>query len=45
MLADLTPAELRALGEDYLERTRVHRKTGRPFFIDKMPNNFAARRA
>jgi tetratricopeptide (TPR) repeat protein len=31
---------LRALGEEYLERTRVQRKTGRPFFIDKMPNNF-----
>lgn len=36
----LTPAELRALGEEYLERTRVHRKLGRPLFIDKMPNNF-----
>jgi hypothetical protein len=31
---------LRELGERYLERTRIHRKTGRPFFIDKMPNNF-----
>jgi tetratricopeptide (TPR) repeat protein len=28
------------LGEAYLERTRVQRRTGRPFFIDKMPNNF-----
>ena len=36
--ADL-PA-LRELGERYLERTRIHRKTGRPYFIDKMPNNF-----
>ena len=33
-------AELRELGERYIERTRVHRKTDRPFFIDKMPNNF-----
>jgi tetratricopeptide (TPR) repeat protein len=33
--------ELRALGEQYLARTRIHRKLGRPFFIDKMPNNFA----
>jgi tetratricopeptide (TPR) repeat protein len=32
--------DFRALGEDYLARTRVHRKLGRPFFIDKMPNNF-----
>ena len=23
-----------------IERTRIHRKTDRPFFIDKMPNNF-----
>ena len=25
--------------EGYLASTRVHRKTGAPFFIDKMPNN------
>lgn len=41
MLADLSPEALRELGEEYLERTRVQRKTDRPFFIDKMPNNFA----
>jgi cytochrome c-type biogenesis protein CcmH/NrfG len=40
-LAKLRPADLRALGEDYLARTRIHRKLGRPLFIDKMPNNFA----
>jgi tetratricopeptide (TPR) repeat protein len=40
VLAQLGPAELRALGEEYIERTRVQRKTGRPFFIDKMPNNW-----
>ena len=39
-LARMNADELRALGEQYLERTRVHRKLGRPFFIDKMPNNF-----
>jgi len=33
--------ELRALGERYLQQTRIQRKTSRPFFIDKMPNNFA----
>jgi len=33
--------ELRALGEQYLEQTRIQRKTPAPFFIDKMPNNFA----
>jgi tetratricopeptide (TPR) repeat protein len=41
VLADLDASALRALGEEYLERTRVQRKTGKPFFIDKMPNNFA----
>jgi tetratricopeptide (TPR) repeat protein len=32
---------LRALGEEYLARTRIYRRLGRPYFIDKMPNNFA----
>ncbi len=41
MLTGLDAGEARALGEEYLERTRVQRKTGRPLFIDKMPNNFA----
>jgi len=41
MLADLSSDELHELGGEYLERTRVQRKLGRPFFIDKMPNNFA----
>ena len=41
MVTGLTADEARLLGEEYLERTRVQRKTDRPFFIDKMPNNFA----
>jgi len=41
VLAELEPAALRELGERYLERTRIQRKTDRPFFIDKMPNNWA----
>ena len=28
------------LGETYIERTRIYRKTDRPRFVDKMPNNF-----
>jgi hypothetical protein len=40
-LADLDDAALRALGEEYLERTRIQRKSDRPYFIDKMPNNWA----
>jgi predicted Zn-dependent protease len=39
-VAAFTPEELRALGERYLAETRSQRKTDRPFFIDKMPNNF-----
>jgi len=39
-LAQLSADQLRALGEDYLARTRVQRHTSRPLFIDKMPNNW-----
>ena len=39
-LEDLTEDQARALGEQFLADTRVHRLEGRPFFIDKMPNNF-----
>jgi len=39
-IADLDAGALRRLGERYLERTRIYRKSGRPVFIDKMPNNF-----
>jgi predicted Zn-dependent protease len=38
-LTDLTAEDVRQLGRRYLDDTRVYR-TGRPFFIDKMPNNF-----
>jgi len=40
VLGDLDAARLRQLGEEYLERSRIHRKTDRPYFIDKMPNNW-----
>jgi tetratricopeptide (TPR) repeat protein len=40
-LDKFTPDELRAFGEQYMTQTRIQRKTARPFFIDKMPNNFA----
>jgi len=39
VLPELSADQLRAFGEKYLEDTRMFR-TGRPFFIDKMPNNF-----
>jgi tetratricopeptide (TPR) repeat protein len=41
ILATLDAADFRALGEQFLANTRIQRKTGTPFFIDKMPNNFA----
>ena len=40
-LAALGPEQLRHIGEEYLSRTRIQRKTARPFFIDKLPNNWA----
>lgn len=40
-IADLTPEDLRSMGEEFLAATRIHRRAGKPFFIDKMPNNFA----
>ena len=40
-LEKFSAEELRALGEKYLSQTRIQRKTAAPFFIDKMPNNFA----
>jgi len=39
-VARLDAGALRALGRQYLERTRVQRKTAAPLFVDKMPNNF-----
>jgi len=39
-IAELTESDARALGEEYLERTAVQRKSGRPHFVDKMPNNW-----
>lgn len=40
-LADLPAPRLRELGEAYLERARIQRRTDRPLFIDKLPNNWA----
>jgi predicted Zn-dependent protease len=38
-LAEMTRDDFRRLGEKYLADTRAYR-SDRPFFIDKMPNNF-----
>jgi tetratricopeptide (TPR) repeat protein len=40
VLAGLSTDDFTRLGQTYLERTRIQRKTGRPFFTDKMPNNW-----
>ena len=39
VLADMTREDFLRLGQAYLADTQVYR-TGKPFFIDKMPNNF-----
>jgi tetratricopeptide (TPR) repeat protein len=39
LLQEFDQEQLRALGEQYISDTRMHRQ-GAPFFIDKMPNNF-----
>lgn len=40
MVRSLTPPDRLRLGEEYIERTLVHRKLDRPRFTDKMPNNW-----
>ncbi len=39
ILASMAAGEFLKLGEQYIADTRIYR-TGKPFFIDKMPNNF-----
>jgi tetratricopeptide (TPR) repeat protein len=39
ILLQMQPEEFRALGAQYLAAAEIYR-SGKPFFIDKMPNNF-----
>jgi tetratricopeptide (TPR) repeat protein len=39
-LRELSHEEVTRFGEEFIRDTRVYRKEGTPFFIDKMPNNF-----
>ncbi|MBS1201222.1 MAG: hypothetical protein H6R27_1900 [Proteobacteria bacterium] len=40
VLASLGAGEFLGFGERYLASTRIQRRSGRPMFIDKMPNNW-----
>ena len=40
MVVSLTADDRRRLGEEYIDKTRVHRQTSRPLYIDKTPNNW-----
>ncbi len=37
---ELEPQDFESLGRDYLGLAQMHRRSGAPRFIDKMPNNF-----
>ena len=39
VMGELQPQDFVRMGEKYLNDTRIYR-TGKPYFIDKMPNNF-----
>ncbi len=39
-LASVSADEAKVLGQEYLDRTRVQRKSDKPHFIDKLPNNW-----
>ena len=40
-LATFAPGEIAALGARFIDRTLIYRKTKKPLYIDKMPNNWA----
>lgn len=39
-IAALSYDDRSRIGAEYITRTQIHRKTDRPYFIDKMPNNW-----
>lgn len=41
VIASLPTEVATAMGQDYLRRAARHRKTDRPFFIDKLPHNWS----
>lgn len=40
-VGDMDASALDALGREFIDRTRIQRKTDKPFFIDKLPNNWS----
>lgn len=40
-LAEMSAVQASQYGQSYLSSTQVHRKVNKPYFIDKMPNNYA----
>lgn len=41
LIASMTDSQADALGEDYLQRAKLHRKTNRRYFVDKLPHNWS----
>lgn len=41
LIANIPAEQATAMGVDYLRRVALHRKTDRPFFIDKLPHNWS----
>jgi tetratricopeptide (TPR) repeat protein len=41
IIADIKPEQYSAIGESYLRMAAVHRRTDRPYFIDKLPENWS----
>lgn len=41
LVATMNDAQAGALGADYLRRAKLHRKTNRSYFIDKLPHNWS----
>lgn len=41
LLPELDPAVFAAIGEEYLRLAAGHRKSGKPYFLDKLPHNWA----
>ena len=41
LIAQIPDAAAAAMGQDYLRRAALHRKTDRSFFIDKLPHNWS----